>query len=149
MLLKAWGNGDQAALDRLTPLVYAELHRMARRHMGKERENTLQTTALVNEAYLRLVDAKGIACKDRTHFFALSAQIMRRILVDAARARVSVKRGGDALPLDHSEAINLVEIAGSAHKRAPRFWRWIERWTTSHAWTHEKRASSNCAFLVA
>ena len=75
ILLRAWGNGDQAALDRLTPLVYAELHRMARRHMGKERENTLQTTALVNEAYLRLVDAKGVACTDRTHFFALSAQI--------------------------------------------------------------------------
>ena len=118
MLLKAWGNGDQAALNRLTPLVYAELHHMARRHMGKERENTLQTTALVNEAYLRLVDAKGIACNDRTHFFALSAQIMRRILVDAARARVSVKRGGDALPLDHSEAISLDEIAGSASQKS-------------------------------
>jgi RNA polymerase sigma factor (TIGR02999 family) len=89
MPLKAWGNGDQAALDRLAPLVYAELHRMARRHMRTERENTLQTTALVHEAYLPLVDAKGLACRDRTHFFALSAQIMRRILVDAARARVS------------------------------------------------------------
>jgi RNA polymerase sigma factor (TIGR02999 family) len=119
MLLQAWGNGDQAALDRLTPLVYAELHRMASRHMRKERENTLQSTALVHEAYLRLVDAKGLECKDRTHFFALSAQIMRRILVDAARARVSAKRGGDAPPLDHSEAINLDEIAGGAsHKSA-------------------------------
>src|SRR5215471_2581315 len=76
MLLRAWGNGDQAALDRLTPLVYAELHRMARRHMRNERENSLQTTALVHEAYLRLVDAKGLACKDRAHFFALSAQVM-------------------------------------------------------------------------
>src|SRR6516225_7893848 len=119
MLLKAWGNGDQAALDRLSPLVYAELHRMARRHMRKERENTLQTTALVNEAYLRLVDAKGLACKDRTHFFALSAQIMRRILVDAARARVSAKRGGDAPRLDHSEAVNLDDFAGNvSHKSA-------------------------------
>jgi RNA polymerase sigma factor (TIGR02999 family) len=118
MLLKAWGNGDPAALDRLTPLVYAELHRMACRHMGKERENTLQATALVNEAYLRLVDAKGIACQDRTHFFALSAQIMRRILIDAARARVSAKRGGDALRLDHSEVINLDEIAGSASQKS-------------------------------
>ena len=118
ILLKAWGNGDQAALDRLTPLVYSELHRMARRHMGKERKNTLQTTALVNEAYLRLVDAKGLACQGRTHFFALSAQIMRRILVDAARARVSAKRGGDALPLDHSEAINLDEIAGSPSQKS-------------------------------
>jgi RNA polymerase sigma factor (TIGR02999 family) len=118
ILLKAWGNGDQAALDRLTPLVYAELHRMARRHMRKERENTLQTTALVNEAYLRLVDAKGVACKDRTHFFALSAQVMRRILVDAARARVSAKRGGDIPPLDHSEAINLDEVAGNASPKS-------------------------------
>ena len=118
ILLTAWGNGDQAALDRLTPLVYAELHRMARRHMRTERENTLQTTALVHEAYLRLVDAKGLACKDRTHFFALSAQVMRRILVDAARARVSAKRGGDAPALDHSEAINLDEIAGNASQKS-------------------------------
>jgi RNA polymerase sigma factor (TIGR02999 family) len=89
---------------------------MARRHMNKERENTLQATVLVHEAYLRLVDAKGLACKDRTHFFALSAQIMRRILVDAARARVSAKRGGDAPALGHSEAVNLDEIARSAQK---------------------------------
>jgi RNA polymerase sigma factor (TIGR02999 family) len=118
ILLKAWGNGDQAALDRLTPLVYAELHRMARRHMRQERENTLQTTALVHEAYIRLVDAKGLACQDRTHFFALSAQIMRRILVDAARARVAAKRGGVAPPLDHSEAINLDEIAENASQKS-------------------------------
>jgi RNA polymerase sigma factor (TIGR02999 family) len=118
VLLKAWGNGDQAALDRVTPLVYAELHRMARRHMRKERENTMQTTALVHEAYLRLVDAKGLACQDRAHFFALSAQIMRRILVDAARARVSAKRGGDAPPLDHSEAVNLDEIAGNVSQKS-------------------------------
>ena len=118
MLLKAWGNGDQAALDRLTPLVYAELHRMARRHMRKESEHTLQTTALVHEAYLRLVDAKGLACQDRSHFFALSAQVMRRILVDAARARGAAKRGGDAPPLDHSEAINLDEIAGNASQKS-------------------------------
>jgi RNA polymerase sigma factor (TIGR02999 family) len=118
ILLKAWGKGDQAALDRLTPLVYSELHRMARRHMRKEGENTLQTTALVHEAYLRLVDAKGLACKDRTHFFALSAQVMRRILVDAARARVSAKRGGDAPLLDHSEGVNLDEIAGNASPKS-------------------------------
>ena len=118
MLLKAWGNGDHAALDRLTPLVYAELHRMARRHMRTERENALQTTALVHEAYLRLVDAKGLACANRAHFFALSAQIMRRILVDTARARVCAKRGGDAPALDHSEAINLDEIGGSASQKS-------------------------------
>ena len=118
LLLRAWGNGDQAALDRLTPLVYAELHRMARRHMQKERANTLQTTALVNEAYLRLVDAKGVACKDRTHFFALSAQIMRRILVDAARARIAAKRGGNAPALGHSEGINLDEIGGNVSQKS-------------------------------
>jgi RNA polymerase sigma factor (TIGR02999 family) len=149
MLLKAWGNGDPAALDRLTPLVYAELHRMARRHMGKERENTLQTTALVNEAYLRLVDAKGIACQDRTHFFALSAQIMRRILVDAARARVSAKRGGMPRRWIIPKRSIWTKLPEAPHKRVPRSWRWIERWTTSHAWTHERRASSNCAFLGA
>jgi RNA polymerase sigma factor (TIGR02999 family) len=117
-LLKAWGEGDQTALARLTPLVYTELHRMARRHLRKERKNTLQTTALVHEAYLRFVDAKDLACKDRTHFFALSAQIMRRILVDAARARVSAKRGGNALAPDHSEATNLEEIAGNISQKS-------------------------------
>jgi RNA polymerase sigma factor (TIGR02999 family) len=118
ILLKAWGNGDHAALDRLTPLVYAELHRMARRQMGKERENTMQATALVHEAYLRLVDAKGLACNDRTHFFALSARVMRQILVDAARARISAKRGGNASPTDHSKPVNLDEIAGDASQKS-------------------------------
>ena len=94
-LLRAWGGGDAAALDRLTTLVYDELRRMARRHMRKEAAgNTLQTTALVNEAYLRLVDMKDAGWQDRTHFFAVSAQVMRRILVDAARARGAAKRGG-------------------------------------------------------
>src|SRR5450631_2381990 len=89
-LLKAWGSGDAAALDRLTPLVYEELRRLARRYMRNERAgNTLQTTALVNEAYLRLVDVKNSGWRDRAQFFALSAQMMRRILVDAARARGS------------------------------------------------------------
>jgi RNA polymerase sigma factor (TIGR02999 family) len=94
-LLQAWGAGDKSALERLTPLVYGELRRMARRYVLKERrEQTLQTTALVHEAYLRLVDAANVRWQDRAHFFAISAQIMRRILVDAARARHSAKRGG-------------------------------------------------------
>jgi RNA polymerase sigma factor (TIGR02999 family) len=94
-LLRAWGGGDASALDRLTTLVYDELRRMARRHMRKEAgRNTLQTTALVNEAYLRLVDMKEAGWQDRAHFFAVSAQVMRRILVDAARARAAAKRGG-------------------------------------------------------
>ena len=114
-LLKAWGTGDQTALDRLTPLVYDELRRMARRHMRGERPgNTLQTTALVHEAYLRLVDAKSMERKDRAQFFALSARIMRRILVDAARARASEKRGGRVEHAGHSEAVDLDEIAGNS-----------------------------------
>jgi RNA polymerase sigma-70 factor, ECF subfamily len=110
VLLKAWSRGDANALDRLTPLVYAELHRQARRYMRNERAgNTLQTTALVNEAYLKLVDVKIAAWQDRTHFFALSAQMMRRILVDAARARASAKRGAGKRA-DHSAAIDLDAI---------------------------------------
>ncbi len=112
-LLKAWGSGDAAALDQLTPLVYDELRRLARRYMRNERagNNTLQATALVNEAYLRLVDAKRVGWQDRVHFFAVSAQMMRRILVDAARARGSAKRGGQVKRVNHSNAFNLDEIA--------------------------------------
>ena len=111
VLLKAWAAGDPAALNRLTPLVYDELRRMARRYMRNERAgNTLQTTALVNEAYLRLIDVKNVRWNDRVHFFAVSAQMMRRILVDAARARASAKRGGLMKRADHSTAINLDEI---------------------------------------
>lgn len=110
-LLKAWGGGDAAALDQLTPLVYEELRRLARRYMRNERAgNTLQTTALVNEAYLRLVDAQRVGWQDRAHFFAVSAQMMRRILVDAARARGSAKRGGRVKRANHSTAFNLDEI---------------------------------------
>jgi RNA polymerase sigma factor (TIGR02999 family) len=111
VLLRAWGNGDAQALDQLTPLVYDELHRLARRYMHNERAgNTLQTTALVNEAYLRLVDAAHLDWHDRVHFFAVSAQIMRRILVDAARARASAKRGGQAKRVTHSGTLNLDEL---------------------------------------
>ena len=95
LLLRAWDNGDPSALEQLTPLVYDEMLRMARRYMRRERPGqTLQTTALVNEAYLRLVDVTHASWNDRAHFFAVSAQIMRRILVDAARARVAGRRGG-------------------------------------------------------
>jgi len=92
-LLRAWSNGDQQALDELTPIVYNELHRLARRYMRQERPgHSLQTTALVNEAYTRLVDYKRMQWQDRAHFFAVSAQLMRRILVDHAR-RHNLKRG--------------------------------------------------------
>jgi len=111
VLLKAWGAGDLSALNRLTALVYDELRRMARRHMRKERAgNTLQTTALINEAYLRLVDIQSVGWQDRAHFFAVSAQLMRRILVDGARARGSAKRGGLAIRVDHSAAVDLDQI---------------------------------------
>jgi len=117
-LLRAWSDGDRSALERLTPLVYGELYRLARRYMKRERPgHSLQTTALVNEAYTRLVDYKRIAWQDRAHFFAVSAQVMRRILVDHAR-RHNLKRGGgvphisleEAAAVGGSEATDLVAL---------------------------------------
>ncbi len=97
-LLKAWSAGDEQALEKLTPLVYRQLHQIAQRYMGGERSgHMLQTTALVNEAYLRLVDCGQVNWQDRAHFFAISANLMRRILVDLARSRGYLKRGG-AIP---------------------------------------------------
>lgn len=94
-LLRAWSEGDRSALDRLTPIVYQELRRLARRYLRGERAgHSLQTTALVNEAYMRLVDYRRMQWQDRAHFFAVSAQLMRRILVDHAR-RHNLKRGGN------------------------------------------------------
>jgi RNA polymerase sigma factor (TIGR02999 family) len=103
-LLRAWGEGDRAALDQLTPLVYVELHEIAHRYMRRQPAgHTLQTSALVNEAYLRLADVEGVRWEDRTHFFAVAAQVMRRILVDTARAHLANKRGG------HFEHVRLDE----------------------------------------
>jgi len=96
-LLRAWAEGNASALEELTPLVYDELLRIARRYMRQHQPQTLETTALVNEAYLRLIAAEGLRWQDRTHFFAVSAQMMRRILVDAARARAAAKRDGGML----------------------------------------------------
>lgn len=97
LLLLAWSDGNQAALDKLVPLVYEELHRLAHQYIRRERPgNTLQTTALAHEAYLRLVDAKSVRWQNRAHFFAVAAQTMRRILVDLARSRHSLKGGGGA-----------------------------------------------------
>ena len=110
-LLKAWRQGDEGALEQLMPLVYAQLRTQARRHMRKERTGlTLQSTALVHEVYLRLVNAGDRDWHDRVHFFALSAQIMRRILVDAARARTAAKRGGGVAHIAHSSAVDLDQI---------------------------------------
>jgi RNA polymerase sigma factor (TIGR02999 family) len=118
-LLKAWGRGDPAALDRLTPLLYDELRQLAHRYMRHERAgHTLQTTALVNEAYLRLVDVRGIGWQDRVHFLGISARIMRRILVDAARTRLSAKRGGEMAHVDHSSAFDFDQLPERGSARA-------------------------------
>jgi RNA polymerase sigma-70 factor (ECF subfamily) len=105
-LLLAWSEGEQTAFEKLVPLVYAELRRVAHRHMGRERPgHSLQTTALVNEAYLRLIDARRVRWQNRAHFFAVSAQLMRRILVDFARSRQYLKRGGAAQKVSLNEAL--------------------------------------------
>src|SRR6266446_1653621 len=104
-LLRAWSAGDPAALDALIPLVYDDLHRAAHSYMAREApDNTLQTTALVNEVYLRLLGARDVDWQNRAHFLAVCATVMRRILIDVARSRRSLKRGGTAehLPLDEA-----------------------------------------------
>jgi RNA polymerase sigma factor (TIGR02999 family) len=103
-LLLAWGAGDERALEQLVPVVYAELHRMAHRHLRRESHQSLQATSLVNELYVRLVDAQAVKWHDRVHFFAISSRLMRRILVDAARRRNVRKRGGGANPVTLDEA---------------------------------------------
>ena len=109
-LLVAWSDGDGAALDQLVPLVEAELHRLARSYMRGERQgHTLQTTALVNEAYLRLIDQKHVRWQNRAHFLAIAAQVMRRILVDYARRRHYQKRGGGAIQVTLADAESLAD----------------------------------------
>ena len=126
-LLQAWSAGDQAALEKLTPLVYQELHRAARHYMAGERSgHTLQATALINEVYLRLIDVKRMDWQNRAHFFAVCAQLMRRILTDFARSRRYQKRGGGAahMPLDEALVVGseadseLVELDEALKKLA-------------------------------
>ena len=113
-LLAEWSNGNQSALDELYPLVYDELHRLARRYMSRERKgHTLQTTALINEAYVRFVDQKNVHWANRSHFFAISAQIMRRILIDHARRYAYAKRGGGAQQVSLDEAAIVTSGIGS------------------------------------
>jgi RNA polymerase sigma factor (TIGR02999 family) len=113
-LLQSWNRGDQGAIEKLVPLVYGELHRLARRYMSDERpDHTLQTTALVNEAYVRLVDSAHANWESRTHFFGVCAQVMRRILVDWARSRQALKRGGDVSSLDFDEALAATKQPGN------------------------------------
>jgi RNA polymerase sigma factor (TIGR02999 family) len=115
-LLIKWSDGDKTALDQLIPLVHSELRRMARRYMGRQSPgHTLQTSALINEAYLRLVDQQSVEWKDRAHFLAVSAQIMRNILIDHARKYRYLKRGGGA------RKIELDEAAAMAEQRAAEF----------------------------
>jgi RNA polymerase sigma factor (TIGR02999 family) len=112
-LLQSWSQGDQGAIDKLVPLVYDELHRLAHRYMADERPgHTLQTTELVNEAYLRLVDSAHANWEGRAHFFGVCAQVMRRILVDWARSRQALKRGGDVRALDLDEALAVAKQPG-------------------------------------
>ena len=118
-LLKAWGRGEAQALEQLTPLVYDQLLRLARRQMRTEREgHTLQSTALVHEAYLRLVQVADVDWKDRVHFFAVAAQMMRRILVDVARARATKKRGGGQTRVDHEDSSALEGLPAFSTERA-------------------------------
>ena len=113
-LLVAWGDGDESALADLTPLVYEELHRLAHHYMSGERAgHTLQTTALVNEAYVRLIDWKNVHWQNRAHFFGVSAQLMRRILVDFARMRGYQKRGGGARPVTLDDAAVVADDKGA------------------------------------
>jgi RNA polymerase sigma-70 factor, ECF subfamily len=109
-LLLAWNDGDATALDQLVPLVQGELHHLARRYMaGESAGHPLQTTALVNEAYVRLIDGSRVQWQSRAHFFAVSARLMRHILVDIARARRKLKRGGDAVWISLEEAPDIPE----------------------------------------
>src|SRR5690349_8184335 len=113
-LLRAWATGETEALDQLTPRVYEELRRIAGRYMQNERPgHTLQTTALAHEAYLRLIDVRNVEWEHRAHFFAVAAQIMRRILLDAARKRVTAKRGGDSPRVNLDEVPDLSSERGS------------------------------------
>lgn len=113
-LLLAWSDGDQAALEKLVPLVYDELHRLAGHYMSGERPgHTLQTTALVNEAYLRLVEWRQVRWQNRAHFFGVAAQVMRRVLVDFARARRSARRGGEVRRVTLAEAVVVSDERGA------------------------------------
>ena len=118
-LLKAWRGGDQQALERLTPLVYDHLRRLGRQFVRKERAgDRKEATSLVHEVFVRLVDARTIDWQDRAHFLAVSATIMRRILVDAARARASTKRGGGMQRVEHTSTLNLDALPGANTNRA-------------------------------
>lgn len=129
-LLLAWRRGEESALDRLMPLVYHELRRLAHRYIrGEHSGHTLQTTALINEAYIKLIDSRRVEWQDRAHFLAVAAQLMRRVLVDLARARGSQKRGGDvnrvplesAVKLPHARGRDLVQLDDALNTLAAKY----------------------------
>ena len=125
-LLEHWSHGDDAALVELTPLVYEELRRLAHRHMGGERpDHTLQTTALVNEAYLRLADQTNLNLQSRAHFFAVAARAMRQILVNYAKSYRAQKRGGGALKVDLDEIAEVMKISTVTVRRD---WEFAKVW---------------------
>lgn len=142
-LLLDWSKGDKAALDKLIPLVYEELHRLAHHYMGGERTgHTLQTSVLINEAYLRPIDYRHMHWQNRTHFFAVSAQLMRRILGDYAQSRHYAKRGGGASTMLFDEAMIM------SPETSPSWWRLVVR---SKSWRPSIRGRvglSNCAILA-
>src|SRR5215468_6172055 len=160
-LLLAWRQGDEAAFDRLIPLVYREMHHLAKRYMRRERAgHTLQTTALVNEAYLRLVDCGNVQWQNRAHFFAVAARVMRQILVDYARGRRSDKRGGQELHIAFDEALQslaridlrksrVVEMrffAGLTHKEIAEVFKVSSRtvsrdWELAQAWLYREMSN--------
>jgi RNA polymerase sigma-70 factor (ECF subfamily) len=126
--LKAWCNGDRSALEQLAPVVEAELRRLARLYLKKEAPgHTLQPTALINEACLRLIEWNGIEWQNRAHFFAVAAKIMRRVLVNQAVARRAQKRGGLAVLVSLSEA-------GGCRTGARTWWRWTKQWSLWRSW---------------
>ena len=142
-LLQAWSEGDQAALEKLMPLVYGELHRLAKRYMAQEeRGHILQTTALVNEAYLRLVDSRQMNWRNRAHFFAVAAQLMRRILIDYARSRRSLKRGAE------SPRVSLDEAPAVTQEPRPDLLALDDALNALAAIDLRKAKSRNCAFSV-
>ena len=144
-LLRAWSRGEEEAREKLIPLIYKDLRQRARRQMGRERQgNTLQTTALIHEAYLRLVGAAPVAWESRNHFFAIAARMMRRILVDHARSKRSQKRGGAGRPVSLDEELLASPTA------APWTWsRSTRRSRPSRPWTRERGESWSCATSAA
>ena len=121
-LLAAWRDGDETAFDRLMPLVYEHLHTLARQHMRRERQgHSMQSTALVHEAYLRLVDSRHVDWQDRAHFFAVAARVMRRILIDAARRKAATKRGGDLARAEHATPLEFDRMPAADSERAIAF----------------------------